>query len=93
MYDELVQLFGGILSELLNKPKIACSGLLRFAIKDYEKTKEILPGKFLKLEDFHLIINENIRTRLESINFSNIDGIISKMLKELYNHQAIFTFL
>jgi hypothetical protein len=93
MYDELVNLFGDLLSKVLDKPPIACKGLFRYAIKDYERKNEREPGKFLNYEDFKKIIYESIRNRLEWINFKNIDKIIPQMMDELIKHQAIFTLI
>ncbi len=93
MYDELVNLFGVLLSKVLNKPPIACKGLFRYAIKDYERENEKELGKFLNYKDFEKIISENIRIRLEWINFKNIDKIIAQMMDELIKHQVIFTLL
>lgn len=93
MYDELVNLFGGLLSKVLDKPSIACKGLFRYAIKDYERKNEKELGKFLNYKDFEKIISESIRIRLEWINFKNIDKIITQMMDELIQHQAIFTLL
>jgi hypothetical protein len=93
IYDELINLFGNLLSELLNKPPVACKGLFRFAIKDYEKSNDLETGEFLKFKDFEKIIGENIKSRLEAINFENIDKIISTLSEELIKFQSIFTFL
>ena len=93
MYDELVNLFGNLLSKVLDKPPIACKGLFRYAIKDYERKNEKEFGKFLNYEDFEKIISEIVRIRLEWIDFKNIDKIIARMMDELIEHQAIFTLL
>ena len=93
IYDELINLFGIVLSELINKPPIACKGLFRFAIKDYEQHNNFESGEFLKYKDFERIISENIKSRLETINFGNVDEIVATMLAELIKYQSIFTFL
>ena len=50
MYDELVNLFGDLLSKVLDKPPIACKGLFRYAIKDYKRKNENEGTHELELE-------------------------------------------
>ena len=88
-YDNLIGLFGSELATLLRKPPIACKGLMRFAVIEYLKLQSA-ENYVLGYQDFHIIIKNHLKPRLEEAQIPNRENIIDYMLQILRKHQSIF---
>jgi len=77
--------FGQILSEKIGKKEIACSGILRFAIKDGGKDPESI-----NVNELQTIFKTTLKTRLENIGVDNPNDIAKYMLSQLTKNHALF---
>ena len=91
MHDNIITLFGNKIADLIEKPPIACKGLIRFSIIDFRKSSNVIYSKALSFNEFHHIIEENLKEKLQVAKIKNIEEVISELLVELTQNQAIFT--
>lgn len=86
---DIINLFGDILAKEIDKPGIACRGIIRLAIKlDF-------PGKNaenLSYEDLSHVFKNGLKKKLEVIGELNVNAISKKMIIELTKKQSVLTF-
>ena len=86
---DIINLFGDILAKEIDKPEIACRGIIRLAVKlDF-------PGKNvenLSYEDLLHIFKNGLKKKLEVIGELNVNAISKKMIMELTKKQSVLTF-
>ena len=86
---DLVRFLGDILAKEIEKPEIACRGIIRLAVKlDFpEKTIESM-----SFEDLMHVFKNGLKKKLEIIGEINSNAVSQKMIKELTKKQSILTF-
>jgi hypothetical protein len=89
MSDDVINIFGSYLSEIIHKPALATKGLIRFLIQEYEK--DHAKKEALSFQDFEFIIAKNLGPRLTQAQIPNLDHIIQLLEQKLLEQQAIFT--
>ena len=77
--------FGQILSEKIGKKEIACSGILRLAIKDGGKNPDSI-----NVNDLQTIFRTTLKTRLENVGIDNPNDVAKHMLSQLTKNHALF---
>ena len=90
MNGDIINIFGITLSQLIGKPEVACKGLIRFAISDYFKQKQMneIP---IGYEQFLTILEQFISNRLSYVQIKDVEKIIEKMHESVIENQALFT--
>ena len=83
----IIEHFGDVLHEKLQKPKVACQGLLKLAYKDVFGTDF---ANNISFEEMQKLIDEGLKKRLEQINASDIEGIIKELQEERKKNKPIF---
>lgn len=91
MNENVINLFGNHLADLIKKPAIACKGLIRFSIKEYFKTNGHEESKQVSHSDFLEILRINIRDRLIMANIPDINDILMRLETIVNIEQAIFS--
>ena len=91
MHDNIITLFGNKIADLIEKPSIACKGLVRFSIIDFRKRSGIIYSNALTFNEFQEIIESVLKEKLIFAKIKNIEEVISELLVELTQNQAIFT--
>ena len=91
MHNNIITIFGNKISNLIEKPPIACKGLVRFSIIDFRKKSGIIYSNALRFNEFQQIIEGILKEKLKLAQINNIDDVISELLDELTKNQAIFT--
>ena len=86
---DLVRFLGDILAKEIEKPEIACRGIIRLAVKlDFpDKTIESM-----SFEDLMHVFKNGLKKKLEIIGEINSNALYQKMIKELTKKQSILTF-
>ena len=86
---DLVRFLGDILAKEIEKPEIACRGIIRLAVKlDFpEKTIENM-----SFEDLIHVFKNGLKKKLEVIDEINSNVVSQKMIHELTKKQSILTF-
>ena len=95
MYDlneNIINVYGTRIGELTGKPNIACKGLVRFSIAKYRQQKQIDENLPLQFTEFLEILSIYIRQMLKDANITNVDNLMEKLISELFEQQAMFTF-
>lgn len=80
------QFFGDLLSERINKPPIACRGLIRFSLKDTGHSADN-PSYNSLLKAF----KEGLNVRLKNIGIEKSDSVVNEMITELKKNQSLLT--
>lgn len=81
----ITKFFGQILSEKIGKKELACSGIVRLAIKDGGKNPEMINAN-----DLQKIFQTTLITRLENIGIDNANDVSKHMLSQLTKNHALF---
>jgi hypothetical protein len=90
MNNDIINLFGNELARLIQKPPVACKGLIRFSLADFFKQKQI-DEISIGYDQFLFILEQIILTRLKSVNIQNAIEVVEKMRRLVIKNQALFT--
>ena len=86
MSQDIINFLGEKLAVQINKPAIACKGLVRLGIKeDHGGTEE------LTFEKVKTTIQRGLKKRLDNIGISNSNEVCNYLLKELVSNQSLLT--
>lgn len=88
--SEIIHLFGDLLADFTGKPKMACRGFIRIAMKDDNREQKILANK-LNYSDMLYVFEHSLKRRLQNIIPEKAEEIVMKMKHALVENQAIFT--
>ncbi|MFX0024671.1 MAG: hypothetical protein ACFE9S_20355 [Candidatus Hermodarchaeota archaeon] len=85
----MIYYLGALLSKEIGISEAASRGLIKLAIKE-----DIGPYKELNtmdLRDYHKVIQNSLKKRLENLNIENFKQIISLLLTEIVENQSLIT--
>jgi len=84
--DDIINFLGEKLAIKINKPAIACKGLIRLGIKeDHGDTLDLTFEKVKKS------IKSGLKKRLDNIGVFNSSEVCNYLLKELVSNQSLLT--
>ncbi len=86
----VINLLGKNLSDILEKPKPACVGLIKLALKD-QGIEDSFNNNTLTLQSTKEMLENSLKKRLKTINAKDPEKIIEKLEHILRENQAIFT--
>ena len=86
MSGQIVSMLGEKLAELTGKSTLACSGIIRFAIRDIQKKPEDL-----NLQGWMNVLQKPLIMRLEKIRALNPEQIAGQIRDFLTNNQSVLT--
>ncbi len=84
---EMTSFFGAKLAELTGQNLYGCIGLVRLAIKDAGRD----PDTQLNYEDFKRVFQDYLIKRLQVLNVSDPDGIVTELVVLLGDKQSLLT--
>ena len=86
MSQDIINFLGEKLAVKINKPAIACKGLIRLGIKeDHGSTQD------LNFDKVKQSVKSGLKKKLENIGITNLNEICNYLLKELVNNQSLLT--
>ena len=86
MSQDIINFLGEKLAVKINKPAIACKGMIRLGIKeDHGDTQG------LTFEKVKLSIKSGVKKRLDNISIANSNEVCNYLLKELVSNQSLLT--
>ena len=83
---DAISYFGDKLSEKIDRPSIACRGLIRFSLRD-----EVGSADNPDYNSLRKVFQNSLKTRLEKIGVENPNKITIEMVKELDRKQSLLT--
>jgi hypothetical protein len=91
LYKDIILQCGNILSKVIDKPAVACRGIIRLSIYDSGLRERMNQG-LINFKDMMHVVRNALRRRLERLFIRDLDNVIDNIEQELIENQSIFTF-